>query len=131
MTTRVDLDALREVFGEPIYTYTRQQAVEDGMLADVTAWAAEVGFRCPVVLTAKLWAALEDVPDHAKGVQSLRGRAHDVLWMARLVAPAAVRQGSADFAVLIDLRDTRTRRQTLRLVLDGEAATIGFREDEW
>ena len=35
-------DPLTEFFGEPISVYTRQQAIEDGALVDVTEWHPRV-----------------------------------------------------------------------------------------
>ena len=39
-------------FGEVISTYTRAQAIEDGVLVDAGPMAKEAGFNWPVVLTA-------------------------------------------------------------------------------
>src|SRR4051812_27741843 len=39
------------VFGEVIFAYTRKQAIEDGVLVDVTETAKEAGFKIPVALT--------------------------------------------------------------------------------
>ena len=41
-----------KLFGEVIYTYTRAQAIEDGVLIDATEMAKETGFKWPVALTA-------------------------------------------------------------------------------
>jgi type I site-specific restriction endonuclease len=35
---------------EIIYSYTRKQAIADGVLIDVTELAKEAGFKCPVAL---------------------------------------------------------------------------------
>ena len=43
---------------EVIYTYTRAQALEDGVLIDVSQMAKEAGFRLPAVITADLHATL-------------------------------------------------------------------------
>ena len=40
---------------EVIFTYTRAQAIEDGVLVDVTKEAKEYGFRFPVAVTNRLW----------------------------------------------------------------------------
>ena len=76
------------VFGEVIYSYTRAQAIEDGELVDLTAWAKETGFRIPVAVTASLWTLIDaDGWDALKAIgQDTRGRAHDVLWMLYLAA---------------------------------------------
>lgn len=63
-----------------IYTYTRSQAIEDGMLVDVSETAREAGFRWPVALTTDLWNIIEDIPP-SKSHQDVEGRLWDVLWM--------------------------------------------------
>ena len=49
-----------------IYTYTRAQALEDGVLVDVTKEAAGI-FRYPVALTARL-AAEVDSPEKRRAL---------------------------------------------------------------
>jgi len=39
------MSSMTEFFGEPISVYTREQAIEDGVLIDVTDTARENGFR--------------------------------------------------------------------------------------
>lgn len=39
------------IFGEVIYSYTRAQAIEDGVLVDLSKWAKELGIRFPVAVT--------------------------------------------------------------------------------
>ena len=34
-----------------IYSYTRKQAIEDGVLVDLTEWSKETGFTIPVACT--------------------------------------------------------------------------------
>lgn len=74
-----------EMVGPVIFSYTRQQALSDGVLVDVTATAHEAGFRCPVALTATVWGLIEAVPP-AVSWQDRDGRLWDVLWMAFLAA---------------------------------------------
>jgi hypothetical protein len=65
---------------------SRAQAIEDGMLVDVSEMAQEAGFRWPVALTAGVWALIEDIPPRFQGIQDIQGRLWDVLWMARCTA---------------------------------------------
>jgi hypothetical protein len=72
-------------FGNVISTYTRAQAIEDGVLIDAGSLANEAGFRWPVALTAGAWAdcvdwAEEDSRQQIHQDQS--GRLWDVLYMA-------------------------------------------------
>lgn len=65
-----------------IYSYTRKQAIEDGVLVDLTEWARETGFTIPVACTAAVWNQYIEPPGDTKQLgQSERGRAHDLLWM--------------------------------------------------
>lgn len=65
-----------------VFRYTRAQAIEDGVLIDLSEWAKETGFRIPVACTATVWNDHITPPPGAKAYgQSERGRAHDVLWM--------------------------------------------------
>lgn len=66
------------------YIYTRAQAIEDGVLVDVSETAAEAGFKWPVAVTRALWDGYI-VPDAgARGYgQSEGGRLWDVLWLLR------------------------------------------------
>ena len=65
-----------------ISSYTRKQAIEDGVLIDMSDWAREIGFTIPVACTAAVWNQYIVPPKGTKELgQSERGRAHDVLWM--------------------------------------------------
>jgi hypothetical protein len=67
---------------ELIHAYTRRQAIEDGVLLDVTETAKEAGFRIPVALTSAVWAGYVAVPEGVER-QDEAGRLWDVLWMCR------------------------------------------------
>jgi hypothetical protein len=65
-----------------IFSYTRAQAIEDGVLVDLTEWAKETGFRIPVACTSSVWHDYIVPPEGTRELgQSERGRAHDLLWM--------------------------------------------------
>ena len=70
-----------------IYTYTRKQAIEDGVLVDVSTTAREAGINFPVALTSAVWD-MYVVPSEklADSGQSIAGRLWDLLWMFRLKA---------------------------------------------
>ncbi len=88
----------REFFGEPISSYTRAQAIEDGVLIDVSTTAREAGLVWPVALTAAAWADCvewTDTTEKRKGYsgQSESGRLWDVCWMLSLAVRGALRRG--------------------------------------
>ena len=72
---------MKEIFGDVIYAYTRAQAIEDGVLIDVTATAREAGIKHPTALTSAAWADYVAVPEEMKGHQDEMGRLWDILWM--------------------------------------------------
>jgi len=78
---------------EAISTYSRAQAIEDGVLVDLSALAREAGFKYPVAVSVGVFAVLApwadvfegDVSKPTKGQplyglgQSFNGRAWDLL----------------------------------------------------
>ena len=73
---------MHEFFGEPIHTYSRAEALEDGVLVDVTQAASEAGFVFPVAITAGVWADVNDIPEAKQGIQDVDGRLWDLLFSA-------------------------------------------------
>lgn len=83
---------LEAIFGEAIFRYTREAALADGALVNVTETAREAGFRVPVAMTAAAWGKTVawDDSDSARQInQDEAGRLWDVLWMAYLTARRA------------------------------------------
>ena len=83
-----DLDAAPIFGGETelnaIHSYSRAQAIEDGVLIDVTKQAKEIGIQFPTALTAGVWAEAVAAPI---GIESSRdmwevARIKEVLEMA-------------------------------------------------
>ena len=65
-----------------IYTYSRRQAIEDGVLVDVSETAKECGFKYPVAVTTRVWAEVVTPEENARALgQSEAGRLWDVIWM--------------------------------------------------
>jgi len=72
-------------FGNVISTYTRAQAIEDGVLVDVGTMASEAGFKWPVAVTTDVWAdcvAWIDADSQKQVHQDQSGRLWDVVYMA-------------------------------------------------
>ena len=69
-------------FGEVIYSYTRAQAVADGVQVEVTKTAQEAGIKFPMFLTRAVFDAYVAVPPDVTG-QDEAGRLWDVVWMTR------------------------------------------------
>ena len=70
-----------------ISIYSRAQAIEDGILVDVTKQAKELGFKYPVAVTNNVWAScISWDAEKEKAVQDEAGRLYDVLWIAMITA---------------------------------------------
>ena len=75
---------LSEIFGDVIYAYTREQAIEDGELIDISHIAQEAGIKYPVAVARSVWFDYI-TPDETleKIGQSSEGRLWDLIWMFR------------------------------------------------
>lgn len=82
-------------FGPVIFAYTREQALADGVLVDVSEMAREAGFVVPVAITAAVHADINAIPP-SKSFQSYEGRLWDVLWMGFLAARGAARRSARE-----------------------------------
>ena len=111
------------LWGEPIHTYTRAQAIADGILVDLTTatddqgqrLCQQAGFKIPVAMTQTAWAKTVEAGGtwkptddgetlELKGGQSPTGRLWDLLHMLKV---ACGRAGSTDrvhFQVLVDVQ---------------------------
>ena len=98
-----------------IYAYTRAQALEDGVLVDVSETAREAGFVWPVALTAAVWALVEDIPRRYRAWQTVEGRLYDVLWMAYCAIRSA-EHSSTELRYTLLMDHGRRRYLTLKLV---------------
>ena len=84
------------IFGEVVHTYTREQAMADGALIDVSQAAKEAGFRLPMAVTASVWAdavAWDGSVEEECCDQDESGRLWDLLFMAHHAAVRA-REGA-------------------------------------
>ena len=78
----MNTDQNESPFGEVIYSYTRAQAVADGVQVEVSKVAAEAGIRFPVFLTRTVYDAFVTVPPGVTA-QDEAGRLWDIVWMTR------------------------------------------------
>ncbi|WP_029459561.1 DUF6573 family protein [Solidesulfovibrio alcoholivorans] len=89
-----------KAFGNLIYSYTRAQAIEDGVLVDVTEQAKATGFKLPTVVTDNLYHHYIEPPAGLAGEgQSVTGRLHDLLTLALFAAKRAVNSDRVYFKV--------------------------------
>ena len=98
-----------------IYAYTRAQALEDGVLVDVSEMAREAGFVWPVAVTAAVWAVIAAIPSRYRGIQSRDGRLWDVLWIAYCAIRSAP-AGGTELRYRLILHHERRTYLTLKLI---------------
>jgi len=109
-----------------ISVYTRQDAINDGELIDVseTAEAKDAGFKAPIALTKSVMSLVE-VQECLKGLQDFNGRLWDTLFLAVRafrIAKAKNFQGYEHgdgclIAFLIDYQMAYRRKTTYKLWL--------------
>lgn len=120
-------EALAAVFGEPkqiangitafgpvIYSYTRAQAVADGVQVEVTKTAQEAGIKFPMFLTRAVFDAYVAVPPNVTG-QDEAGRLWDVVWMTRFAILRA-RPGVDRVPVALYVRNDDRAAKLVKLV---------------
>ena len=108
---------LSNTFGDIIYAYTRKQAIDDGVLIDVSTMAQEAGILFPVAVTPAIWYEYI-LPDNnlSNHGQSTNGRLWDILWMFR--SAAAKSSGSLLFFEVNILQPANTESSVqLELVI--------------
>jgi len=120
-------EALAAVFGEPkqiaegitafgpvVYSYTRAQAVADGVQVEVTKTAQEAGIRFPVFLTRTVYDAYVAVPPDVSG-QDEAGRLWDIVWLLRFAILRA-RPGVDRIPVALYVRNDNHRAKLVKLI---------------
>lgn len=96
-----------------VHTYTRAEAIADGVLVDVTVWAGSDaivggGFKIPVAFTRAVWNLVE-APKRSN--QDTRGRAHDVIFLACCAAARTPNADRCAFTVRLGRRNVRLKLQ--------------------
>ena len=111
-------------FGEVISTYTRAQAIEDGVLVDAGSMPTEAGFKLPVALTSAVWAdcvAWTDSDSRKMPFQDQSGRLYDVLFMASFAIRTSANAGDRLlyelYRVPRDGYSTEAKPVTLKLII--------------
>ena len=67
-----------------IYSYSRRDAIRDGILIDVTNQAKEAGFKIPLAVSDHLYHGYVVPPEGMDGEgQSVEGRLHDLFTMTK------------------------------------------------
>ena len=99
---------------EVLSVYTRAQAIEDGVLIDVSQFAKEAGFKYPMAVTGRVFQEVIVPPDEVSSTQDDIGRLWDVLNVLRMeIKRAAPGQNRIDFHILVQNKPGKLQKQPL------------------
>ncbi len=101
-------------FGPVIYSYTRAQAIADGVQVEVTKTAREAGISFPVFLTRGVFNSFVAVPPGVS-CQDEAGRLWDIVWMLSFAIMRA-RSGVQRIPVALYVRNDNRRATLIKLV---------------
>jgi hypothetical protein len=107
-------DSLEDTFGSVIYSYTRKQAVADGVQVEATKTAKEAGIKFPLFLTRTVWDAYVTVPPDVTG-QDEAGRLWDIVWMTRFAILRA-KPGQDRTPVALYVRNNNRAAKLVKLI---------------
>ena len=98
-----------------VYSYSRAQAIADGVLVDVTGEAKAIGFKLHTVVTDHLFHGYVEPPVGLDGEgQSVTGRLHDLMVLALFAARKAMNTDRVTFKV--DFLMAPGRKETIEVV---------------
>ena len=103
-----------DIFGPVLYTYSRSQAVADGLQVEVSKVAEEAGIRFPVFLTRAVYDSFVRVPPGVTG-QDEAGRLWDIVWMLRFAIRKA-QHGQARLPLALYVRNDNKAPRLIKLV---------------
>ena len=105
-----------DIFGAPIYAYTRAQAMADGVLIDVSTMAKQAGFKSSVAVTDAVWNDfIEWTKDDTQKqtYQDTNGRLWDVLTMLRFSIAKASETSCVFYKLHVVPRNGKTTKAKL------------------
>lgn len=112
-----------DFWGEPIYSYTRAQAIDDGMLIDVSETAREAGISFPTVVTLNLWETyIMPSKADAKLGQDMAGRLWDTVFMAVMAMKQARGKSRVQFKVSYMVKGKQTQPTLIAACGPGDTA---------
>lgn len=122
---KAEAKTVEDFFGPVICSYTREQALADGVLVDVSEMAREAGFKIPVAVTRAVWHDCIDWPkDAEQGFgQSIDGRMWDVLFMAHFKIKSSQDQ-TEDLEYQLNVIPKDTKAETITEIGDFTGAVL-------
>jgi len=89
---------------EVISSYTRQQAIEDGVLIDISALYPDITrqlYKFPVTITSAVWGLIERAVSSKRHGNDCEGVIWDILWMSQRGIVKRIDESQHLFQVLI------------------------------
>ena len=102
-------------FSVLVFAYTRTQAIQDGVLVDVSQMAREAGIKHPTAVTSAVWSQYVAVPEGVDG-QDENGRLWDILNMFRFAALKSPRDSELLFDLVVKNDERAPQPVTLKAV---------------
>ena len=98
-------NVMQELFGEVIYSYTREQAIADGVLVDLSgSFPTRRLYKHPIACTSAVWEAMEST-----GHDNLTGVVFKVLYASINNKTRLIDETSHIFNVTLDGASPRER----------------------
>jgi hypothetical protein len=101
-------------FGPVVYSYTRAQAVADGVQVEVSKVAQEAGIKFPMFLTRAVFDNYVAVPPGVTA-QDEAGRLWDIVWMTRFAILRA-KPGVDRIPVALYVRNDNRAAKLIKLI---------------
>lgn len=114
---------MESAFGPVIFSYTRAQAIADGVLVDVSEMAQEAGIKWPVAVTGRVWGLIEPTEAEQRFGQSTSGRLWDTLSMLRFAIARS--SGRELFYKVIYATEMKSTKNRLKQVTETLKAVSG------
>ncbi|HEB92331.1 MAG TPA: hypothetical protein ENI94_02475 [Gammaproteobacteria bacterium] len=117
------MNTITDYFGDVISSYTREQAIDDGLLVDAGDMAKEAGFKIPVALTQAAWndcVAWSEADSACQIHQDQSGRLWDVLFMGFMAGRSSPGVSCIQYRIYRvprDGRSVRARQTALKMVV--------------
>ena len=114
------MSALENIFGDVIGRYTRQQAIEDGVLIDMMqgelGQVSRLHYKYPIVCTMGVFALIRKAVEHPDWGNDYCGVLHDILTMSKSTYAKKLDRSTVLFEVIIT-GTGRKRTHTLKLTV--------------
>jgi hypothetical protein len=102
------MNANNNPFGEPIFSYSRAQAISDGVLVDLTRFEiTRLSWKMHLACTDSVWSLIETAVN--EDGKDIGGILHDINFMARLAVMNGKQTSLVTFTVKIGHKNTNLK----------------------